>query len=640
MNPNRDPENALASSQNSVQIVPRTAFDVVSQLIPPLVWGRNYSLKDNFLNDLMAGLTLSTLVIPQAMAYAVMTSLPPVYGLYTAIFPPLVFFFFAPSPFQNIGPYAVVSVMVSQVATSALLMLGPAITPFTTLDSNTTAVTSELLSNGIPAALQIEYADIVMFLTFSVGLIQFLVCILGLGAHALVSGFMASSGICVLVSQLKSIFGLSIPQYDGPLSLILTFIAVVKKLPQTNWCAFGLAVGAYISILLIQSVEKVLKTQLPLWWNKNSGDSSFGVRDRRKKVVAVSDVILTVLLAAFVTFTFDLPGLYGVKTIGFIPSGFPSPRLPWEILSTLPNDRIGSFLVEIFPGTVSLALVCFVTTYSITKTFELKTEAAIARISTTFRSSPSSVEAKIKTDSQDLLALSLATLVSSFFSSYVPSGSISRSALLANQTSVTTPVGSLIATICVAIILLFLGSWFQYVPLSSLGTIVVVALFGVLSKVKAGYTLILEARDKGRQVKEAMKVVETEASAMESGALASNGAPVGVAENASTEESTCTRENNPDNINDPDAITPTKFSPDQASQQTAASEIVATNAKVELYLLWLKFVSIHRDVGVWWITFLAVIVLDAGSGILVGMLLSCLFLVVDWGHDSMRSMYQ
>ncbi|KAJ3040959.1 hypothetical protein HDU99_010126, partial [Rhizoclosmatium hyalinum] len=100
-------------------------------------------------------------------------------------------------------------------------------------------------------ALKAEYAEVVMLVTFLVGIVQFTVCSLGLGARlvtlipdSLVSGFMASSGICVLVIQLKAIFGIAVQQFDGSFSLILTLFDVIKKLPTTNLCSFGLAVLA------------------------------------------------------------------------------------------------------------------------------------------------------------------------------------------------------------------------------------------------------------------------------------------------------------------------------------------------------------------------------------------------------------
>ncbi|KAJ3286784.1 hypothetical protein HDU79_006248, partial [Rhizoclosmatium sp. JEL0117] len=540
------------------------------------------------------------------MAYAVMTSLPPVYGLYTAIFPPLIFFFFAPSPFQNIGPYAVVSVMVSQASTSSMLWLIERNPNILLLSNTTVNGTDTFLSNGLPSSLQTDYIDIVMLITFIVGVIQFIVCILGLGTRlaslipdCLISGFMASSGICVLVSQLKSIFGISIKQFEGAFSLILTVIEIFKNLPSTNLCALGLAIAAYVFMIVIQRVEIYVKTRL------SKSESTTESPTPQKPPVAVTDVILTVILVALITMSFDLPSLYGVKTIGPIPSGFPTPIVPWALLTSLPADQASELIFQMFPDCISLALVCFVTTYSISKTFEMK----VARISATSRDKPNSPP----NNSQDLLALSLSTIFSSFLSSYVPCGSISRSALLANQTNVTTPVGSLVAVICVTIILLFLGSWFQSVPLSSLATIVIVALFGVLGKIRAGFSLIKEARDQGRQVIEAMKVVKSE--------MVDEGGVTGGEETKNIVAKSQDDTNNSQFVvcdveEDPDAITPIKVGEEEVPEEVSSP----CDRKTELYLLRLKLIGVHRDVIVWWITFVIVIVLDAGTGILVGML--------------------
>ncbi|KAJ3071006.1 hypothetical protein HDU98_005929 [Podochytrium sp. JEL0797] len=580
-------------------------LDRAAKLLPALAWGRHYSLVHNFPKDAMAGLTLSTLVIPQSMAYAVIAALPPVYGLYSAIFPPLVFFFFAQSPFQNIGPYAVVSVMVAQTASSASAWL----------DSQST---SQLIPGGQNATFSAEpesnYIGIVFLLSFMVGIIQFSVCILGLGPklaklmpNSLVAGFMSASGICVLVSQLKSVFGLSIRHFHGAFSLILTLFNIIKSLPDANWYAFALAVLSLACLHAFEAAEVFLQLQIPLLCAKLSGNPQPNASDEtrtRKKPVAVGYVILTVIVAAVVTAKWNLHVFHGVKTIGAIPSGLPDPYLPWGIFGNVSSDLAFPLIQHLASGSFSLALVCFVATFSITKTFDPKA-AAVAKQVAIAASHPQTKHPAPKC-SQDLLALSIATIASSFLGAYVPSGSVSRSALLANETPVTTPVGSLVCTLCVTLVLCFLGRWFENIPFACLATVVIAALWGVLLRIKTGFLLYSVMRDKMARISAAMDVVRKEMAAYESGETAVDFVVCNVEE--SDDESTALLCSNGD----------------------------TRDFEKELRILWLRRILAHRDACLWWITFLGVVVLNVGTGILVGMSAAFLFLVVEWAYERAR----
>ncbi|PIM97616.1 hypothetical protein CDL12_29913 [Handroanthus impetiginosus] len=81
-------------------------------LFPILKWGRNYKAT-KFKNDLLAGLTLASLCIPQSIGYANLAKVDPQYGLYTSVVPPLVYAVMGSSREIAIGPVAVVSLLLS-----------------------------------------------------------------------------------------------------------------------------------------------------------------------------------------------------------------------------------------------------------------------------------------------------------------------------------------------------------------------------------------------------------------------------------------------------------------------------------------------------------------------------------------------
>ncbi|KAJ3071005.1 hypothetical protein HDU98_005928, partial [Podochytrium sp. JEL0797] len=530
-----------------------------------------------------------------------LASLPPVYGLYTAIFPPLIFFLFAPSPFQNIGPYAVISVM--------------------------------SLSTGLsPAHHEEIYTGIVVLLTFAVGIIQFAVFALRLGTilsklipDAMVSGFMAGSSICVLISQLKEVLGISVPPYKGAGNLILTFIAILRRLPIANWYAFGLAVLSYACMFAFQTTEIYLRVQIPIWYERYCKKQSEPAVDVEapsddepvetpktpvKAPVAICDVILTVIVVAVVSWKCDMYSKYGVATIGTIPSGFPKPEEPWRVFSYFSKDLAGPLIQEICSSAFSLALVSFVCTYSISKTFEEKAAATAKRIAIATNHPVCGTSAPQA--SQDLFALSVAALVSSFLCSYVPSSSVSRSSLFANQTNVTTPMGGLFCTICVIIVLYFLGPWFQSVPYACLGTIVIVALWSVTKKIAAGWRRIAAAREKVQQVVHAMDLIKRE---------------------MDPQADICEPEENIICQVESEHMESVELKEKMEEEVVVGEE---RKFKEELNILRIKAFLAIRDVTLWWITFLGVMLIDVGTGVLIGMCLAFLFIVVEFVHDRLR----
>uniref|UniRef100_A0A5B6ZZ93 Putative sulfate transporter 1.3-like n=1 Tax=Davidia involucrata TaxID=16924 RepID=A0A5B6ZZ93_DAVIN len=154
-------------------------------IFPILGWGRSYSLK-KFRGDLIAGLTIASLCIPQDIGYAKLANLDPQYGLYSSFAPPLIYAFMGSSRDIAIGPVAVVS-----------LLLGT------------------LLQNEIdPTTNPVEYRRLAFTATFFAGITQATLGCLRLGflidflSHAAIVGFMGGAAITIALQQLKGFLGI------------------------------------------------------------------------------------------------------------------------------------------------------------------------------------------------------------------------------------------------------------------------------------------------------------------------------------------------------------------------------------------------------------------------------------------------
>ena len=144
----------------------------------------NFPNKYSFLDDFLAGITIGIVTIPQAMAFAILAGVPPIYGLYGSFIPLLVYGFLSSSNYLNVGPVSIISIFVFNV-------LSHNVRPFTP-----------------------EYINDLVILGIMVGLIQLFFGVFGLGKFlryipkSIISGFIQAAAILIIISQLSTAFGI------------------------------------------------------------------------------------------------------------------------------------------------------------------------------------------------------------------------------------------------------------------------------------------------------------------------------------------------------------------------------------------------------------------------------------------------
>ena len=161
----------------------------LQRLIPILEWLPNYT-RSRFKGDFIAGITVAIILIPQGIAYALIAGLPPIYGLYCALVPQLVYAIFGSSRQVAIGPVAMDSLIVA-TGVSTLALPGS--------DS---------------------YIVIAILLAFMVGGIQFLLGVFRLGfvvnflSKPVISGFTSAVALTIGINQFRNLFGVDFIQSD------------------------------------------------------------------------------------------------------------------------------------------------------------------------------------------------------------------------------------------------------------------------------------------------------------------------------------------------------------------------------------------------------------------------------------------
>ncbi|WP_299051241.1 sulfate permease [uncultured Polaribacter sp.] len=282
---------------------------MLKKVIPIFQWLPEYK-KSYFSGDLVAGLTVGVMLIPQGMAYAMIAGLPPVFGLYASLIPQVIYAIMGTSRQLAVGPVAMDSLLVA-------------------------AGLGALSLSGID-----EYIAMAIFLSLFMGAIQLLLGVLRMGflvnflSKPVISGFTSGAAIIIGMSQLKHLLGIEITRSNQIHKLIAN---AIENISLTN--IYALSIGIF-SILLIMGIKKLNNK-----YNKR-----------------VPSALVLVVLGACVVYFFGLYD-FGVKIVGKVPSGLPSFQTP-----QIPLDRIS----ELTPIALTLALIAFMEAISVSKAVKEK----------------------------------------------------------------------------------------------------------------------------------------------------------------------------------------------------------------------------------------------------------------------------
>jgi len=199
---------------------------VLSRFLPFLAWAGELRRPNVLRADLIAGITVAMVLIPQSMAYAQLAGLPPYYGLYAAFMPPLIAALFGSSRQLATGPVAVVSLM-------------------------TAAALEPIATAGSPG-----YVAYAILLAILVGSFQIVLGLLRLGvlvnflSHPVVLGFTNAAAIIIATSQLGKIFGVTVEKAEHHYETVWnTLLAAVEG---THMPTLAMALLAFSIMILLR----------------------------------------------------------------------------------------------------------------------------------------------------------------------------------------------------------------------------------------------------------------------------------------------------------------------------------------------------------------------------------------------------
>ncbi|CAG5980660.1 unnamed protein product [Menidia menidia] len=411
--------------------VPKLKRSVMSSF-PVLYWMPKYSIWDYGMPDLVSGISVGIMHLPQGMAYALLASVPPVFGLYSSLYPTLVYFFFGTSRHISIGTFTVLSIMVGSVTER----LAP---DECFMKTNGTNITGEVdISARDSYRVQVAVAT-----TFLGGLIQVLLGVVKFGfvgtylSEPLVRAYTTAAAAHAVVAQLKYMFGVSPKPFSGPLSLVYTLVDVCSLLPNTHLPTLVVSSVTMFLLIAAKELNSFLSARLP---------------------VPVPVELITIVAGTLTSAYANLNSNYSVSVVGEIPSGLSSPTLP-DV----------SLFGEVIGDAFALAIVGYAISISLGKTFGLKHG--------------------YKVDSnQELVALGLSNAVGSFFQCFSVCSSMSRS-LIQETTGGKTQMAGVASSLIVLVTILKLGTLFQELPNAVLSAIALVNLKGMFKQYSDVVTL-------------------------------------------------------------------------------------------------------------------------------------------------------
>ncbi|OMO89832.1 sulfate anion transporter [Corchorus capsularis] len=268
--------NSLFSGWRS-KIKRMTVIDWIETLLPCCRWIRAYRWREYFQVDLMAGTTVGIMLVPQAMSYAKLAGLAPIYGLYSGFVPIFIYVIFGSSRQLAIGPVALVSLLVSNVLSKI-------------------ADSSDAL-----------YTELAILLALMVGILECIMGLLRLGwlirfiSHSVISGFTTASAIVIGLSQAKYFLGYDVDRSSEIVPIIKSIIAGADKF---LWPPF---VMGSIILAILQTMKHLGKSRKHLRFLRAMGP-----------ITAV--VLGTTFVKIFNPSTISL--------VGEIPQGLPSFSIP------------------------------------------------------------------------------------------------------------------------------------------------------------------------------------------------------------------------------------------------------------------------------------------------------------------------
>ena len=257
----------------------------LARYLPVLDWGRDYT-RETLVNDLVAAVIVTIMLIPQSLAYALLAGLPPEVGIYASIAPIILYALFGTSRVLAVGPVAVVSLM-SATAISQVAAQGSA--------------------GYLAAALLLAALSGAILLVMGVFRLGFLANFL---SHPVIAGFITASGILIAASQFGHILGVGTSGH----TLVGIVQSLVTNIDRINPVTVLIGVAATAFLFWVRrSLKRFLRT--------------LGIGELAADILTKAGPVAAVAATTLLVWALGLDG-QGVSVVGAVPQSLPPLTMP------------------------------------------------------------------------------------------------------------------------------------------------------------------------------------------------------------------------------------------------------------------------------------------------------------------------
>jgi len=411
----------------------KKAKRVLLDFLPIIGWISTYNVRKILFGDIMSGLTVGIVNLPQAMAYASLAAMPAINGLYVSFFPPLLYALFGSSRHISVGTFAIVSIMVG----NAIEQRVPEnyCDSFSNSSSNQSTLLSNSSLNGTLSGCDVndERTKYAVAISMAIGLIFLLLYILQLGfvtaylSSHMVRGFTCGGSFHVLMSQLPKLLGITFLRQTGIGSNVKNLIKIFENIKESNPATCILSAIGILFLIMGKEINLRFKKKLPF---------------------PIPWELFIIIVCAIASHFGKFEEKFDVIVIGNIETG---------LKTTIPNfDIVGSVLAE----SVAIAIVSYAVTISLAKMFANKHAYDI-------------------NSNQELFAFSIIGMISAFFACFPAASSLSRS-VIQDESGGKTQLAAVVSSIFILIVLLWIGPLFENLPRAALAVIIIVNLKSLL----------------------------------------------------------------------------------------------------------------------------------------------------------------
>ncbi|KAI6243296.1 hypothetical protein M3Y99_00123700 [Aphelenchoides fujianensis] len=389
---------------------------------PWLHWLPRYSVKRQLLGDVVGGVMCGIMQITQGIAYALLAGIPPVNGLYTTFLTSLAYPLLGSWPHAAMGPFAVIQLM-SGAAGRAVLRAHHPPNGTATFDPDEwsgEAITQETIVSTL------AFSNGVLFGVFR---LQFLTEYF---SDALVSGFVTAVSLHVAVAQLETLMGVRIRRASGAGYLFVELHELYRQLPHANPVTLAFSGGAMLFLLVAKfGGGWALKRLFP------------------KRHLIVPWELILVIGSTLITYLAQLDARFGLRVVGAIPRGIPTPSPPQFAL-----------LPELAGSSAAIAVV------------QIAFHVFIAKIM-------SARQGYAVDERQEMYAIGAVQMFTGFFPVFPATVGLTRPPLLA-ECGATSLIAVIVAGLFILFVLLAFGPFLFWLPLCVLSVIVLVAIRSML----------------------------------------------------------------------------------------------------------------------------------------------------------------